>query len=119
MKLKKQNSEIFLGVLTESFLTWINDQLRTAKQGQGLSVGFVRHLRIPDLGGAAAVHAGREAGKRPFAGSAQKVALELDGGEAFRPFRQVAEGPVAAGRIRDGDDYSGMQVAVGGQQFWA
>ena len=63
----------------------INDQLRTAEQGQGLPAGFVRHLRVPDLGGAAVMHAGRKAGKRPFAGSAQETAREFEG---------VSEGPV-------------------------
>ena len=63
------------------------------------------------------MHARCNADNRAFAHGAQKVALELDGGETLRSFGQVGEGPVTAGGIRDGDDDGGMQVAVGGQQF--
>ena len=101
----------------KSLRTWINDQLRTAEQRDGLSTGFVRHLRIPDLGGLAAMHARCNADNRAFAHGTQKVALEFDGGETLRSFGQVGEGPVAAGRIRDGNDDGGVQVSIGGQQL--
>ena len=76
-------------------------------------------MRVPDLGGTAVMHTGRNAGKRPFARGAQKVALEFDGGEVLRPCGQVGKGTVAAGGIGDGDDHGGVQVAIGGQQFRA
>ena len=50
------------------------------------------------------MHARCNADNRAFAHGAQKVALELDGGETLRSFGQVGEGPVAAGGIRDGND---------------
>ena len=113
-----ENSEVFLSrinlLLYKSLRTRINDQLRTAEQGQGLPAGFVRHLCIPDLGGASVVHARRKAGKRPFAGGAREIALELDSGEVLRPCGQVGECPVTAGGIRDGDYHGRVQVTVGG-----
>ena len=115
----KQNSEIFSEFFLKSLCTRIENQLRTTEQRQGFPAGFVRHLRIPDLGGAAVMHARRNTGKRAFTGGTQKITLEFDGGEILRSFGQVGKGPVAAGCIRNGNDHGSVQVSVGGQQLRA
>lgn len=112
-------SEFFYLESCTSLRTRIKNQLRTAEQGDRLPTGFVRYLRIPNLGGAAVVDTGRKAGQRPFADGTQKVALEFDGSEILRPFGQAGEGPVAAGGIGDGDDHGSVQISVGGQQLRA
>ena len=91
--------------------------MSTPEQCDRFPTGFIRHCGVPDLGGPSTVEAGAYAGYDSFAGSAEEVALELDGSEIVRAFGKVGEGAVAAGGIGEGDDGRRMQIAVGGEQF--
>ena len=78
----------------------IQDQLRTPEQRDRLPSRVIRHLGVPDLRGAAGVHAGGDAGKRAFPGCAQEIRLQFDGGEVGRTCGEVGKGPVAACGVR-------------------
>jgi hypothetical protein len=97
----------------------IQNQLGTAEQGDLFPTRFIRYLRVPDLGGPPVMEAGRGAADNSLAGGAQEIALQLDGGEVVGASGQIGDGPVAAGRVGQGDDRGGMQVAVGSQQLGA
>ena len=81
--------------------------------------GLIRHLGIPDLRGPAPMHARGNAGNRAFARGIQKIGLEFDGREVVRPAGEIGDGPITAGRVRQGDDRRRVQIPVGGQQFGA
>jgi hypothetical protein len=65
------------------------------------------------------VDAGPYTSDYPFAGRAQEIALEFDGGEVIGSVGHVGEGAIAAGGICEGNDHGGVQVSVGGEQFGA
>lgn len=54
--------------------------------------------------------AGSNAGSSPLMGGSQKIALKLDGGEVIHSIREIGEGPVATGRICQGDDHGGVPI---------
>ncbi len=112
-----QTRSLFLFV--RALLARVKDQLRTPKQRDRLPARLILHFRVPDLGSASAVEARSNAGNRSFTGSAEEVALELDGGEVVGAVGEVGEGAVAAGRVGESDDRRRVQVAVRGKQLGA
>ena len=60
-----------------------------------------------------------DAGDSSFTGSAQKIALELDGGEVIGSPGQIGKSPVATGCICQGNDDRSMQVSIGRKQLGA
>ena len=87
-------------------------QLGGAEQRHRATVG-VGHGRVPELRRPAAVDERRLAvDRRPRLRAAEEVRLQLDGGEANRPLRQIEDAAVAARRVGEPDDRARVDVAV-------
>jgi DNA polymerase-4 len=101
---------------TERLVALRQDHLGTAEQRNGLSACFGCNLGVPDLCRPSSVERTRDARQIAFERRAEEVALQLDRRESNRALGQVHHGSIAARRIGERDDRSGMEETVGRQQ---